>query len=404
MWMLFPTFLLSQLGMAFGAAPQSNSFLQAGNNEYETGQYAEAEKQPLTAYELTIRQNDPVAGGPSLRYLELRTAGRTEYLAGHLASAETLLRDARDSAVRAADDEALATIDNNLGDVYLGEERLDDAEQAYARSLRIFKGMGRDFEVAVTLRNLGAAYSLHQRSKKALKVLDEASKLSFLRTPGGDRNTQALAAELANTRGIVLFRENSLEKARRLFEEALRIRRDAGLDGGVGDDGTLNNIGMIYVKQRRYAEAEVPLLRSIEITSRVLGSSHPDLTLSLPTLGEVYTRLGRYSEAKEQYQRSLSILWNMSPRLVGRIARTLELVSGMYLKQGDKTDAESAFTEAIDFARRVKVADDPGMPDMFDRYAALLRKLGKPDQAREVYAEAQLIRVAAALTVRASAQ
>src|SRR5262249_37628362 len=153
---------------------------------------------------------------------------------------------------------------------------------------------------------------------------------------------------------------------------------------GIGYAVTLGNIAMIYVKQRRYAEAEVPLLRSIELTTRVLGSSHPDLTITLPTLGEVYTRLGRYSEAKEQYQRALAILWNTSPRLDGRVARTLELVSDMYLKQGDKTDAESAFTDAIDFARRVKVEDDPGIPDMFDRYAALLRGLGKLDQAGTV--------------------
>lgn len=339
----------------------------------------------------------------SVSYLELRNAGWAEYHAGHLASAETLFRDARDSAVRATDDEAIATIDNNLGDVYMGEERLDDAEQAYARSLRLFKSMGnREYEVAVALRNLGSAYSLHQRYKEALKVLDEAGKLPILRTPGGDRKTQALAAEMANTKGIVFFRENSLGKARDLFEEALRIRRAAGLDGAVGDDGTLNNIAMIYIKQRRYAQAEAPLLRSIEITSRVLGPLHPDLTLALPSLGEVYARLGRYSEAMEQYQRSLSILRNMSPRLDGRIARTLELVSWMYLKQGDKTGAESAFTEAIEFARRITVAEDPGLSDMFDRYAALLSRLGKPDQARTIHVEAQRLRLTAALTVRVS--
>jgi tetratricopeptide (TPR) repeat protein len=341
----------------------------------------------------------------SVSYEELRKAGWAEYLAGHLASAETLFRDARDGAVRAADDETLATIDNDLGSVYFGEERLEDAEQAYGRSLRLFKSMGnREYEVAVALRNLGSAYSLHQRYREALKVLDEAAKLTFWRTTAGDRKTQALAAELANTKGIVLFRENNLGKARDLFEEALRIRRDAGLGGGVGDDGTLNNIAMIYYKQRRYAEAEVLFLRSIAITSRVLGSSHPHLTLTLASLGEVYTRLGRYSEAMQQYQRSLSILRNMNPRLDGRIARTLELVSWMCLKQGDKTHAESAFTEAIEFARRVKVAEDPGLPDMFDRYAALLSRLGKPDRARGVHAEAQRIRVEAAFTVRVSAQ
>ena len=142
--------------------------------------------------------------------------------------------------------------------------------------------------------------------------------MPIVKTPGGDRKTQAVAEEIANTKGIVLFRQNSLGKARDLLEEALRIRRNAGLDGGIGDDGTLNNIGMIYLKQHRYAQAEVPFLRSIEITRRILGSSHPDLTITVSSLGEVYTGLGRYSEAKEQYQRSLSILWNMSPRLYGR--------------------------------------------------------------------------------------
>jgi tetratricopeptide (TPR) repeat protein len=341
-------------------------------------------------------------------YSDLRNAGREEYRLGRFASAEDLLRRALDGAVAAGAEVAAATINNDLGDVYIGGERLLDAEQAYARGLALFKQMrDQEFEVAAILRNLGCTYSLQRRYEEALKTLDQPKRLPIIRAGGKDPRIQGLAAEIHNSKGMVLLRQGKLGKARDLFEGAIRIRSAAGIDGSLGDAATLSNIGSIYLRQRRYAQAEPFSLKSLELTASLLGPSHPDLTLTLPGLAEVYFQMGRYADSMRLYQRSLAILAilrDASPRLDGRIAGILYLVSSNYLKRGDEAGAEQALTEAVELVRHTNVMDDPGVPDLFDSYATLLRRLGRTDQARQAHAEAQRLRAATALTTRVPAK
>jgi tetratricopeptide (TPR) repeat protein len=340
----------------------------------------------------------------TISYSDLRNVGRAEYVAGRFAAAEDLLRRGLDRAVAAADRATAATIDNDLGAVYISEERLQDAEQAYARGLALFKQMrDKEFEVAAILRNLGCTYSLQRRYEEALKTLDQAERLPIIRAGGKDPKIQGLTAEIHNTKGIVHLRQGKLGKARDLFEQAIRARSAASIDGGLGDAATLSNIGSIYLRQRRYAQAEPLFLKSLELTARLLGPSHPDLTLTLPGLGQVYFQMGRYADSMAQYQRSLAILRAASPQLDGRIAQILHLASSNYLKRGDEAGAEQALTEAVELVRHTNVMDDPGVPDLLDDYATLLRQLGKTDKARQADSEAHRLRAATALTVRVPA-
>jgi tetratricopeptide (TPR) repeat protein len=218
-----------------------------------------------------------------------------------------------------------------------------------------------------------------------------------------DAKSQALSAEILNSKGMVFLREGNLRKARSLFEDAIQSRSVAGIAGGLGDAQTLHNIGTIYFRQRRYHQAEQPLLRSAKITEQVLGPTHPELTITLATLGEVYTQLGRFAEAMNQYDRCLAILRATTPRLNGRIIRVLQGVSSTYLKRGDKASAERTLSEAVGLARKTTLSDDPGIPDMLESYANLLKQSGKSVQAHDIRAEAQRLRAANALTVRAPA-
>jgi tetratricopeptide (TPR) repeat protein len=261
-----------------------------------------------------------------------------------------------------------------------------------------------EFEVAAILRNLGCTYSLQRRYEEALKTLDQPKGLPIIRAGGKDPRIQGLAAAFHNSKGMVLLRQGKLGKARDLFERAIRIRSAAGIDGGLGDAATFSNIGSVYLAQRRYAPAEQLFLKSLELTARLAGPSHPDLTLTLPGLAEVYFQMGKYADSMAVYQRSLAILRDASPRLDGRIAGILHLASSNYLKRGDEAGAEQALTEAVELVRHTNVMDNSGVPDLFDSYATLLEQLGKTDQARQAHAEAQRLRAATALTIRVPAK
>jgi len=71
---------------------------------------------------------------------------------------------------------------------------------------------------------------------------------------------------------------------------------------------TLNNLAIIYKKQKKYAEAELLYQRSLNIREKALGPSHPDVATSLNNLAILYEDQGKYAAAEPLLQRSLMIL------------------------------------------------------------------------------------------------
>jgi tetratricopeptide (TPR) repeat protein len=341
-------------------------------------------------------------GQTTTSYSELDSIGRSQYRAGQFASAENALQRAFAAAEAAGDRQAVVLIKSDLGDVYVGEERLGEAEQAYSRALAVLRGMaGKQLDTAAVLRNLASVYALQGRYDEALKVLDQSAKLLIDR--GSELESESLKAEILNSKGIVFLREEKFDQALKLFEEALHLRSAGGFGGGLGDAQTLNNIGVVYLKQRRYRQAEEPLRKSLDLSERIMGPSHPDITLTLGLLGKVYMHLGRYSAALDQYEKCLDILRNVRPTLDARLAHTLQLIGDVYLKGGDNGSAETALAEAVEHIRHIKAGDDPSAPEIFESYADVLMKTGKADQSRQLLAEARRIRATAALTVRVPA-
>src|SRR5262245_20544129 len=118
--------------------------------------------------------NTPFGFSQAADETRLAQEGIAEYRMGRFSKAEALLGQALDSARRRGDQDQIATISNNLGDAYLNEERFREAEQAYQQALAIFKRRPeKRVEVAATLRNLGALYSLQGWDQEALAVLKE---------------------------------------------------------------------------------------------------------------------------------------------------------------------------------------------------------------------------------------
>jgi tetratricopeptide (TPR) repeat protein len=107
----------------------------------------------------------------------------------------------------------------------------------------------------------------------------------------------------------------------------------------------------------------------------------------------------RHSEAKDPYLQSLNILEQMNPIPDDSIVGTLQALSKIYLREGDKSSAESALGRAVEISRRNPVPH-PDMPTLLDAYANVLKSLGKFQQAQSLNAEARRTRAAIALTVR----
>jgi tetratricopeptide (TPR) repeat protein len=60
-------------------------------------------------------------------------------------------------------------------------------------------------------------------------------------------------------------------------------------------------------REGKYAEAEPPYKRALDIDEQALGSDHPRVATDLNNLAQLYNKQGKYSEAGPLYRRALDI-------------------------------------------------------------------------------------------------
>jgi tetratricopeptide (TPR) repeat protein len=319
-------------------------------------------------------------------------AGLVQHYAGHFAEAEVLLRSALTESRREGNTLETAETLNHLGDVYLSEDRLADAEDVFRDALALYKQSATpEIGAVVALRSLGTTLSLEGRQDKAISILNDALRQAKTSFPSNDK----LAAETLNSLGMAYTQRRNFKKAEALFLEVIRIKSgEGGIDFATAN--ALNNLAQIHREQRKYAEAEREHRQCLEITIALLGPSHPEVAITRGSLGMLYLRIGRLDDAKAQVLESLRITEQADPLIPGRIVRILHILSEVYLRQGKVTDSEQALTRAVEIARQNP--NDPETPAVLDAYSAILQRSGKSEQARNAHGEAERVRAMAALT------
>src|SRR5262249_50688748 len=92
-----------------------------------------------------------------------------------------------------------------------------------------------------------------------------------------------------------------------LYQQALAIRENAFRADDPAVETALNNLAMLYLTQRRYADAEPLLKRSLAIREKALGPDHPNLAVLLNKLASLYDEQARYAAAEPLHKRALAI-------------------------------------------------------------------------------------------------
>ena len=70
----------------------------------------------------------------------------------------------------------------------------------------------------------------------------------------------------------------------------------------------LNNLAMLYKKEKRYADARSLYERALKISEKLVGPDHPDVTVSLNNLALLYAAQGDFKSAEDLSLRALNIL------------------------------------------------------------------------------------------------
>ncbi len=182
----------------------------------------------------------------------------------------------------------------------------------------------------------------------------------------------------------------------------------AGILNNIGLAMTQNNLGILYGKLRRFAEAETAYIEALdaykELATMIPDAYLPTMAIIQNNLGAIYSDLGRFAEAETVYQEALEIRRALADKNPGEylpdIADAQNNLGALYLKLRRFEEAETAFQEAFEI-RRALADKNPGeyLPDIADaqnNLGALYLKLRRFEEAETAFQEAFEIRRALA--------
>ncbi|MFN2469898.1 MAG: tetratricopeptide repeat protein [Gaiellaceae bacterium] len=163
-----------------------------------------------------------LGGSPGPRGMALRAAGAIARLQGDLRDAERFLAQAIDCAEEAHDELAGARAKQTLGNVAVGLEEFDRAEELFDEALETFRGIGHAAGAAATLSSQGVLARRRGDLANAERIAAEVLELD--REAGDERSVIVSLINLSYAK-LQLGRTG---EAGRLLEEGLELSRGLG--------------------------------------------------------------------------------------------------------------------------------------------------------------------------------
>jgi tetratricopeptide (TPR) repeat protein len=262
--------------------------------------------------------------------------------------------------------EISAAMMNNLGSLYNGQGKIEDAEKFLRESLEIKRQLGDKHGIAMSLYNLGILFKDQGKMDEAEKFHHESLEI---RRQLGDK--QGIGSSLDGL-GILYKGQGKMEEAEKFLHESLEIRRQLGDKHGIAL--SLRNLGILFKDQSKIEEAEKFHLESLEIR-RQLGDKKR-IGDSLNNLGILYKGQGKMEEAEKLYHESLEINRQLGNK--GGISINLNNLGVLNFDNGKFANAKTFYLEAI--LLKIDLNDTPGIIGSIHRAFSLFE-----DSEREKY-------------------
>jgi tetratricopeptide (TPR) repeat protein len=180
---------------------------------------------------------------------------------------------------------------NNLGTVYYSEGKIDQAEDAYRRSLELHRQRADHEEVARTLGNLAMVFYNRGDYARATAILEET--LGMRR----ELRSQSTVASALNNLGLLTLLVGDYERAIAYCEEAVAL--DVELGDVFGQAFSLGNLGHAARKLEQWEHAHDALSESASIFWK-MGDKRNTIA-ALNRLAALFTWSGMPTQAARLY-------------------------------------------------------------------------------------------------------
>ncbi len=207
----------------------------------------------------------------------------------------------------------------------------------------------------------------------------------------------ALQARAWNSLGTMMWGRCDFDEAKRCFERSLEIRRALG--DRVGMRQPLHNLALIHWKQRDFVNSERQFLEII--ASHDPATDHQAIAELKLHLGCVRLDQGDYDQAEELFRCAAETLDD--PQRVAHARHNFG--EAAYLRGRTSPDRKQFMDAKERFEAALRHRREIGEPQGLARTLAWLAmthvRLGEPDAARRLFAEADAIRARAGLPIPA---
>ena len=159
-------------------------------------------------------------------------------------------------------------------------------------------------------------------------------------------------------------------------------------------------------KRQRYHEAVPFAQKAIQMSEEEFGSEHPTTAAFIFNLAKLYQKQSQYKNAEPLYKRALAIRENSLGNGHAEVAASYNSLGQLYDAQGQLADAEHFYSLALD-VMTVALADDPHVINAMSRVAATYRAQAYHNRARllheqENYGDAENLFGAAMVIMRST--
>jgi tetratricopeptide (TPR) repeat protein len=373
-----------------------------GINLMKAGRLPEAESEFLLAVKLLEN-----AGLENLLFHTLHPLGSVYQLQQKYDHAEPIFRKLLALAEEQGpeDPNVMLPAISCMATICVLQQHYDEADLLLKRLLVFAEKSGKQCP-DVYITGIAGAYRQQGKFEEAEALYNRVLE----RTEEGGPDAERAIAHLNNLAKLQIKQGNTGE-AEALYKRALAIAEQSTGDGQ-NVAACLSRLAGLFADGDRHKEAEILYQRELKIRDGQ-GQDDADLALCLGRLAHLYNiKQNKPDDAEPLYKRSIPILERIAltqfdpgdiksgsiaslqkQSAVAWCSTDLQGLARVYMMQGKPQDAESCHKRVVAMVEKAQGPNHADLARALERYAKLLHKMHREEDARPIEARAQAIKL-----------
>jgi tetratricopeptide (TPR) repeat protein len=277
---------------------------------------------------------------------------------------------------------AIADTLTHRGELLMWQGDYTAAEADYRRVIALENQppVRRNNLISLARAEYGLGMVLFLQGKYAASRTSLESALARQRRLFGEQNEETARSmkELADALDQLGERRAAIE----LMERAVKVERTIFTTPHPALKAAINDLGIFYYHDQRYAEAEAMLFEALTLAKRLYGDRHVEVAASLNTVAFILSTRGDLVQSETLYRQALEMYRSLLGDVHADVAFTLGSLAFVLYDEGDRAHALSALRQSLQIYRQLFPGDHPDVASSYSRLGLWLTLSEDFDEAQ----------------------